>query len=194
MKKIGLTGGIGSGKTTISKVFELLKIPIYNSDNVAKNFISKNSFVKNQIFKSFGEEIMTNNKIDNKKLSTLIFNDMEKINIINNIIHPLVKEDFNKWCKKKKSKYIIKESALLFSSNSFLELDEIIFVKSSMETRIKRVMKRDNRTKKQVKSIIKNQNSDEFLEKSCKYIIYNDEDKFLTPQIMKLHEIFTKLI
>ena len=194
MKKIGLTGGIGSGKTTISKVFELLKIPIYNSDNVAKNFISKNSFVKNQIFKSFGEEIMTNNKIDNKKLSTLIFNDMEKINIINNIIHPLVKEDFNKWCKKNKNKYIIKESALLFSSNSFLELDEIIFVKSSMETRIKRVMKRDNRTKKQVKSIIKNQNSDEFLEKSCKYIIYNDEDKFLTPQIMKLHEIFTKLI
>ena len=194
MKKIGLTGGIGSGKTTISKVFELLKIPIYNSDNVAKNFISKNSYVKNQIFKSFGEEAMTNNKIDNKKLSTLIFNDMEKINIINNIIHPLVKEDFNKWCKKKKSKYIIKESALLFSSNSFLELDEIIFVKSSMETRIKRVMKRDNRTKKQVKSIIKNQNSDEFLEKSCKYIIYNDEKKFLTPQIIKLHEIFIKLI
>lgn len=194
MKKIGLTGGIGSGKTTISKVFELLKTPIYNSDNVAKNFINKNSFVKNQIFKSFGKEIMTNNKIDNKKLSTLIFNDMEKINIINNIIHPLVKEDFNKWCKKKKSKYIIKESALLFSSNSFLELDEIIFVKSSMETRIKRVMKRDNRTKKQVKSIIKNQNSDEFLEKSCKYIIYNDEEKFLTPQIIKLHEIFIKLI
>ena len=194
MKKIGLTGGIGSGKTTISKVFELLKIPIYNSDNVAKNFISKNSYVKNQIFKSFGEEAMTNNKIDNKKLSTLIFNDVEKINIINNIIHPLVKEDFNKWCKKKKSKYIIKESALLFSSNSFLELDEIIFVKSSMETRIKRVMKRDNRTKKQVKSIIKNQNSDEFLEKSCKYIIYNDEKKFLTPQIIKLHEIFIKLI
>ena len=194
MKKIGLTGGIGSGKTTISKVFELLKIPIYNSDNVAKNFISKNSCVKNQIFKCFGEEIMTNNKIDNKKLSTLIFNDIEKINIINNIIHPLVKEDFNKWCKKSKSKYIIKESALLFSSNSYLELDEIIFVKSPIETRIQRVMKRDNRTKKQVKSIIKNQNSDEFLEKSCKYIIYNDEEKFLTPQIIKLHEIFIKLI
>ena len=194
MKKIGLTGGIGSGKTTISKVFELLKTPIYNSDNVAKNFISKNSYVKKQIFKSFGKEVMTNNKIDNKKLSTLIFNDIKKINIINNIIHPLVKEDFNKWCKKSKSKYIIKESALLFSSNSYLELDEIIFVKSPIETRIQRVMKRDNRTKKQVKSIIKNQNSDEFLEKSCKYIIYNDEEKFLTPQIIKLHEIFIKLI
>ena len=99
MKKIGLTGGIGSGKTTISKVFDLLKIPIYNSDNVAKNFISKNSYVKNQIIKSFGEEIMTNNKIDNKKLSSLIFNDIKKINTINNIIHPLVKEDFNKWCE-----------------------------------------------------------------------------------------------
>ena len=194
MKKIGLTGGIGSGKTTISKVFELLKIPIYNSDNVAKNFISKNSYVKNQIFKSFGKEVMTNNKIDNKKLSTLIFNDIKKINIINNIIHPLVKEDFNKWCEEKKNKYIIKESALLFSSNSYLDLDEIIFVKSPMEMRIKRVMKRDNRSRKQVESIIKNQNSDEFLEKGCKYIIYNDEEKFLTPQIIKLHEIFIKLI
>ena len=194
MKKIGLTGGIGSGKTTISKVFELLKIPIYNSDNVAKNLVSKNSYVKNQIIKSFGEEVMTDNKIDNKKLSSLIFNDTKKINTINNIIHPLVKEDFNKWCKNKKNKYIIKESALLFSSNSYLELDEIIFVKSPMELRIKRVMKRDNRSKKQVESIIKNQNSDEFLEESCKYIIYNDEKKFLTPQIIKLHEIFIKLI
>ncbi len=192
MKKIGLTGGIGSGKTTISKVFKLLKVPIYYSDKAAKNIIRKNSYVKNQIFKRFGKQVMTNNTIDNRKLSILLFNDKKKIKIINNIIHPLVKKDFNKWCEKKKNKYIIKESALLFSSNSHLELDEIIFIKSPIELRIKRVMKRDNRTKKQVESIIKNQNSDEFLKENCKYIIFNNEEKFLTPQIIKLHKIFTK--
>ena len=192
MKRIGLTGGIGSGKTTISKVFELLKVPIYNSDKVAKNIISKNSYVKHQITKNFGKEVLINNKIDNKKLSILLFNDKKKIKIINDIIHPLVKEDFNSWCEKKNHKYIIKESALIFSSNSYLELDEIIFAKCPMELRIKRVMKRDNKTKKQVESIINNQNSDKFFEENCKYIIFNNEQVFLTPQIIKLHKIFIK--
>ena len=192
MKRIGLTGGIGSGKTTISKVFELLKVPIYNSDKVAKNIISKNSYVKHQIIKNFGKEVMINNKIDNKKLSILLFNDKKKIEIINDIIHPLVKQDFNSWCEKKNSKYIIKESALIFSSNSYLELDEIIFAKCPMELRIKRVMKRDNKTKKQVESIINNQNSDKFFEENCKYIIFNNEKVLLTPQIIKLHKVFIK--
>ena len=192
MKKIGLTGGIGSGKTTISKVFKILGVPVYNSDEVAKKILSDNELIKKKIIKNFGKQVLTKEKIDNKKISKIIFNQKGKLNFINSIIHPLVKSDFNTWCKKQKSKYIIKESAIIYKSKSDKELDYVIFVKTPLETRIKRIQKRDQKNKEEILSIMKNQSPDNFLENKCDYTIKNDDNSFLTEQILKLNEIFIK--
>ncbi len=192
MKKIGLTGGIGSGKTTISKVFKILGIPVYNSDEVAKNILNENELIKKKIIKNFGKQVLTEEKIDNKKISKIIFNQKEKLNFINSIIHPLVKNDFNTWCKKQKSKYIIKESAIIYKSKSDKELDYVIFVKTPLETRIKRIQKRDQKNIEEIFSIMKNQSPDDFLENKCDYTIKNDDNSFLIEQILKLNEIFIK--
>ena len=192
MKKIGLTGGIGSGKTTISKVFKILEIPVYNSDEVAKHILSKNKLVRKKIIQHFGKQVLTKGKIDNKKISKIIFKKQEKLNFINSIIHPLVKSDFNNWCKKQRSKYIIKESAIIYKSNSNKELDYVIFVKAPLETRIKRIQKRDKKNKEEIFSIMKNQSPDDFLENKCDYIIKNDDNSLLIEQVLKLNEIFIK--
>jgi len=192
MKKIGLTGGIGSGKTTISKVFELLGVPVYNSDEIGKKILKKDGLVQQKIKTHFGKKILTNNEIDNKKLANIIFKEKSKLKIINDIIHPLVKKDFKIWCERKNHSYIIKESALLFKSDTYTELDEIIFVKSPLELRKKRILQRDEKTNSDILSIIKNQSSDAFFEKKCDIIIYNNETKFLIPQILKLHDKFIK--
>ena len=121
MKKIGLTGGIGSGKTTISKVFEVIGTPIYKSDEVAKKILKTDTLVKRKVINIFGKKILTENKIDNKKLANIIFKDKEKLILINKIIHPLVKKDFKIWCEQQKNRYVIKESALIFTSNTHSE-------------------------------------------------------------------------
>ena len=101
MKKIGLTGGIGSGKTTISKIFKLLGTPVYNSDEIGKKILKKDSLVQQKIKNHFGEKILTNNEIDNKKLANIIFKKKSELKIINDIIHPLVKKDLKIWCERK---------------------------------------------------------------------------------------------
>ena len=192
MKKIGLTGGIGCGKTTISKIFQIIGTPIYNSDEAAKKILNQNTSVKQKIKNHFGIKVLTNNKLDNKKIANIIFKQKEKLKIINSIIHPLVKEDFTNWCEKQKAMYIIKESALIFNSNAYKELDHVIFVKSPLELRIKRIQSRDKKNEQEIFSIIKNQSSDDFLEKKCDYIITNNEHSFLIEQVFKLHELFIK--
>jgi dephospho-CoA kinase len=192
MKRIGLTGGIGAGKTTVSKIFQIIGIPIYSSDEVAKKILKKNDSVKQQMMKHFGKGILTNNNIDNKKIANVIFKKKDKLKIVNSIIHPLVKKDFESWCKKQNNIYIIKESALLFTSNAYKELDYIILIKSPLELRIKRIKSRDQKNEKEIFSIIKNQSSDDFLDKHCDYIIKNDENSFLIEQVLKLNEIFIK--
>ena len=192
MKKIGLTGGIGCGKTTISKIFQIIGTPIYNSDKAAKKILNQNILVKQKIINHFGTKILTKKKLDNKKIANIIFKKKEKLKIINSIIHPLVKEDFTNWCEKQKGIYIIKESALIFNSNTYKELDHVIFVKSPLELRIKRIQSRDKKNEQEIFSIIKNQSSDDFLEKKCDYTITNDENSFLIEQVFKLHELFIK--
>jgi len=192
MKKIGLTGGIGCGKTTISKIFQIIGTPIYNSDEAAKKILNQNISVKEKIINHFGIKVLTNSKLDNKKIANIIFKQKEKLKIINSIIHPLVKKDFTNWREKQKAMYIIKESALIFNSNAHKELDHVIFVKSPLELRIKRIQSRDKKNEQEIFSIIKNQSSDDFLEKKCDYIITNDENSFLIEQVFKLHELFIK--
>ena len=126
MKKIGLTGGIGSGKSSISQIFKSLGVAVYNSDQISKNILLKNSEIRKKIIYLFGEKILTNKKIDTKKISQIIFNDKEKLKSMNSIMHPAIKNHFKNWLKQQKGNYIIKESAIIFETKIEENLDQII--------------------------------------------------------------------
>lgn len=192
MKKIGLTGGIGTGKTIVSKIFKILGSPVYNSDEVAKQILLNNKYVKNEINKYFGKSVVIKGKINKKKLADKIFESEINLNFINSLIHPLVDKDFKVWCMNQNNKYIIKESAIIFKSSSHKELDHIIYVESTIKNRIDRVQKRDKKSIEEINIIIKNQPSDNFFEENCDFKIKNYENIFLIDQVFKLHNLFIK--
>lgn len=173
-KIIGLTGGIGSGKTTISKWFEAENIPVYIADNEAKKIMLLPETI-NRITATFGEEIVENGKIQTKELSKIVFNNPEKLNQLNQIIHPLVKKHFENWLKSKHQyPFIIKEVAILFESGSYQYCDKIITISTNEDSRISRVMQRDNCSKQEVLDRIKNQWTDEQRIAKSDYIIENN--------------------
>lgn len=173
-KIIGLTGGIGSGKTTIAKLFEAEGIPIYIADDEAKKIMQLPETIS-EIINYFGQEIISEGTIDKKKLSALVFNNPEKLKELNKIIHPLVKKHFDLWVKKSKAPFVIKEAAILFESGSYKYCDKIITVTALEETRIKRVMARDHCTKEQVLDRIKNQWSDQDKILKSDFVLLNDD-------------------
>ena len=138
IKKIGLTGGIGSGKSIVSKIFKILGTPVYNSDTVSKKILLNDNYTQEKIISLLGKDIMKNKKIDTKKISEIIFKDKIKLNAINNILHKELEKDFNKWLSQQKEDYIIKESAIIFETKIESKFDKIILVKSKKNTRIKR--------------------------------------------------------
>ncbi len=188
MIKVGLTGGIGSGKTLVSEMFSRLEIPIFNADHEAKFILNNDPEVIIQIKNTFGG-IYDTKEINRKKLASIIFNNQEALEKINSIIHPKVREYFNNWIKKQHSaKYIIKEAAILFESNAYKDLDATINVHADELVRINRVVKRDKTSIEEVKSRIKNQLSDEERLKLADYTIYNNGDNMLIPQILEIHK------
>lgn len=172
-KIIGLTGGIGSGKSTIAKHIEQLGIPVYIADLEAKKIL-ETVVVIDKIIDAFGENILENNKIDRTKLSKLVFENPEKLKILNSIIHPEVALHFKNWVAENQNfPIVIKEAAILFESGSYKDCDKIILVTAPKEVRIQRVMKRDNLSREAIESRIANQWSEERKEKLSDFIIIN---------------------
>ena len=188
-KIIGLTGGIGSGKTTIARLFEAEGIPVYIADDEAKKIMILPETIQ-LVGEYFGQDVIVNHQIDRKKLSEIVFNNPEKLKELNKIIHPLVKKHFDDWAKKQKSPFVIKEAAILFESGSYKYCDQIITVIASEETRIKRVISRDNSTKDAVLDRIKNQWSDSQKTSKSDYIIENEN---LNEAKLQFKEILKKL-
>ena len=191
--KIGVTGGIGTGKTTVCTIFKKIGIPIFNADEQSKILLKKNENVISKIIKVFGDNILDKKKIDTKKLGRIVFTNKQKLIELNNILHPRVIEKFDNWLLEQDSKYIIKESALLFESNTYKKLDKIILIQSPLKLRIKRVCARDNRTKKEVSKIIKNQLKQSEYIKLVDYVITNNEKTLITPQVMAIHKQLSEL-
>ncbi|MBN1251824.1 MAG: dephospho-CoA kinase [Bacteroidales bacterium] len=190
MIKVGLTGGIGSGKTFVSKIFKLLGAPVYNSDIEAKKLYTNNIIVKEKIISNFGSQIyFENGELNKQKLSEVIFSDKKSLQIINSIIHPAVKENFEMWLKTVKFPYIIKEAAILFESGAYKYVDKIILVTAPEHKRIERVIKRDNLDEKSVKERINNQLNQSELRKRSDFEIINDEKEMVLDQIIKIHNI-----
>ncbi len=190
MLKIGITGGIGSGKTTVCKIFHLLGVPIYYADDEAKKLLDQNENVRSGILKKFGNEVLNSNGlIDRKELASIVFNNKEKLDQLNGIIHPAVAEHFEEWLQKNKNaKYILKEAAILFESNAYKAVDRVITVVAPLELKIERAIQRDKTDRKTVEDRIKNQISDEEKMKRSQFVIINDEKQLLIPQVIEIHQ------
>lgn len=175
-KIIGLTGGIGSGKTTAAKYFEQLGFPLYNSDLRAKEIQNTNSEVIQAITKVFGPDAYVNGEMNRPYIASITFNDKEKLQALNAIVHPAVFQDFNEWINQQTSPYIIKEAAILIESGSYKNCDLIITVNAGIETRIERAIKRDQLQREQIEARIKNQLSDEERASYADFVLDNSKD------------------
>lgn len=187
-KIVGITGGIGSGKTTICKIFELLDIPIYYADDRAKELMNSDPEVKKEIISEFGAQAFKGNSLNKPFLSNKVFNDSGEVKKLNAIVHPAVAKDFEQWVEKQNTDYVLKEAALLIESGSYQNLDFLITVYSPKELRIKRIQQRDPfRSKEQIKGIISKQVTESKRQELADYIINNDEAELLIPQVLSLH-------
>ncbi|MGV0939619.1 dephospho-CoA kinase [Empedobacter sp. ULE_I140] len=172
----GITGGIGSGKSTAAKLFEELGIPVYNSDTRAKTIQNENSEVKVKIIAAFGEEAYNENGLNKPYLSKQVFQNNEKLKLLNSIVHPAVFQDFEDWKKAQKSDIVMKEAAILIESGSYKDCDVVISVVVDIETRIARTIKRDGLSREEILARINNQISDEERIAKSDFIIDNNGD------------------
>ena len=194
MLKIGLTGGIGSGKSTVARIFETLGIPVYYADDAGKRLMNENEALKTAIQKHFGEATYTNGKLNRQLLSSLVFNDPEKLKLLNSLVHPATIKDAEEWMQQQSSPYAIKEAALIFESGSQAQLDKVIGVYAPVAVRIHRVMQRDNASREAVISRMNRQINEEIKMRLCDYVVKNDEQQLLIPQVLILDGIFRTII
>ncbi|MDQ2719977.1 MAG: dephospho-CoA kinase [Bacteroidota bacterium] len=192
MLRIGLTGGIGSGKSTVAHIFEVLGIPVYYADSAAKRLMVENEELKNLIKKNFGEHAFKDDKLDRKYLADEVFHNSQKIDLLNSLVHPATIKDAAQWMEKQKAPYIIKEAALIFESNSQKDLDYVIGVKAPMALRLQRTIERDQLTAEEVNIRMDKQMDEETKLRLCDYVIVNNEQQLLIPQVLQLHERFLK--
>ena len=190
MLKVGLTGGIGSGKSTVAKIFEVLGIPVYYADDAAKQIMNTDKELKAALIKHFGDQTYQNDELNRPWLASIVFGDTEKLKLLNSLTHPATIRDANRWIQQQTSAYIIKEAALMFESDAYKYLDKIVGVSAPVELRIKRVMERDHVTRDEVLSRMNRQMNEEEKMKRCDFVIFNDEQQLLLPQVLKLHERF----
>ncbi len=188
MLKIGLTGGIGSGKTTVAKVFEVLGIPVYYADDAAKRLMNEDEVLQQKIISDFGEAAYADGKLNRQHISSLVFNNKEKLELLNSLVHPATIADAAVWFSKQKSPYVIKEAALLFESGTAAGLDFVIGVTAPETIRMKRVMDRDGVTAAEVKKRMQNQMEEPIKMRLCDFVIHNNEQEMVTLQVLKLHE------
>jgi dephospho-CoA kinase len=191
--KIGLTGGIGSGKTTVAKIFELLGVPVYYADDASKRLYATNKDLMTDLKKHFGEDIYTDEQLNRSKLAAIVFNDAAKLDLLNSLVHPLTIKDAEEWMQQQTTPYIIKEAALLFEAGSASVLDYIIGVSSPQPLRIKRVMERDGVGREEVLSRMQRQMDEESKMLLCDFVIKNDEQEMVIPQVLALHERFLEM-
>ena len=184
---IGITGGMGSGKSTVSKILRHLNYKVYNSDIRGKELIGEVRSIRDQLESIFGDEIFNNNKLDAKALSRKVFKDDSSLQKINSIVHPEVEKDFNSWiASNSNDKYLFKESALLFETGAFRHLDKTILIIADKDLRIKRVLERDvDRSKKEIENIISKQIDEYEASKLADVILYNNQDDLLLPRVIE---------
>ncbi len=191
--KIGLTAGIGCGKSLVARVFENLGVSVFYSDKEAKKLYEDPLFLQ-EITKRFGESVIENGAFQARKLADIVFNDKNKLRELNDLIHPKVFEMFDSWSEKQRSPYVIMESAILFENGLQSHFDKIIGISTPEDIVIRRVMQRDNCTEEQVRARMSNQMSAEEKNILADYLIIHDDSKMLIPQILNIHSEILKCL
>lgn len=186
MKVIGITGGIGSGKSTIARVFISMGFPVYNSDIRAKELINSQTELKEAIKQVFGQNIYTEQGLDRKKMAKIVFNNPEELKKLNQLVHPAVGKDFDEWKNRQTSGFVLKEAAILFETGIYKSLDKIILVTCDKEIRIARVMQRDSETREAILARMDNQWSDKKKTELADFVIDNSGKTLVIPQIISI--------
>ena len=194
MIKIGITGGIGSGKSIVSRLMKIRHIPVYNADDASKNILKTNQPIREKLKKLLGESIFSGEELNKAQMASLIFNNPDLLSKVNAIIHPAVFDDFEKWCNNQQSNMVACESALIFESGMNQYMDHIIMVSAPLKIRIERAMLRDNATEEQIKRRIKNQLPDEEKAKLSDFILVNDDRHAIIPQLNKILDQIKKYL
>jgi dephospho-CoA kinase len=189
MIKIGITGGIGSGKTTVCRIFQYLGIPVYNADYEAKKLMVNDKNLRKKIIALLGTDSYKNDELNRQFIAGQVFNNQELLTKLNSYVHPAVKQDFIKWSTKQKAPYVIYEAAVMIESGSYKLLDKLIVVTAPMEQRIARVCSRDNVDESKVRERIINQLTESEMLKYADYVIPNDGKNSLIRKVTKLHSI-----
>lgn len=187
MLRIGLTGGIGSGKSTVAKVFEVLGVPVYYADDAAKRLMNEDEELKQRIQEQFGEATYKDGRLDRKYLGSLVFNAPEKLQALNKLTHPATIADAERWMKQQNTHYAIKEAALIFESGARQQLDYVIGVSAPTPLRILRTMQRDHVTREEVIARMDKQMDESIKMRLCDFVLNNDEQEMLLPQVLELH-------
>ena len=188
MLKIGLTGGIGSGKSTVARIFEVLSIPVYYADEAAKRLMNEDEELKAQIVILLGDEAYSGGKLDRNYIASVVFHDPVKMEKLNSLVHPATINDANRWFSQQTAPYAIKEAALIFESGAQDLLDFVIGVYTPAAIRIERVIQRDHISREEILSRMKNQLEEDTKMGLCNFVITNDEKQLVIPQVMAIHE------
>jgi dephospho-CoA kinase len=191
--QIGITGGIGSGKSLVCKIFQVLGVPVYDADSRAKDLMTTDGILISAIKKEFGElSYQKDGSLNRQYLSESVFKDEVRLNVLNQLVHPRVGDDYQRWINEHRGHaYVLKEAALLFEAESYKVLDKVIVVHAPVELRIARVRTRDkHRTDEQIRDIMAKQMPDQEKLKRADFVIHNDESRFVTTQVLDLHQQF----
>jgi dephospho-CoA kinase len=188
MLKLGLTGGIGSGKTLVCQIIEKLSVPVYYADRAARELMNSDADLKESIRSMFGDQAYSKEGLDRQYVASSVFGDHDKLSRLNSLVHPAVRKDFFRWTEQhRESPYVVEEAAILFESGASVEMDQTVLVYAPEELRISRVMKRDGRSREDVLKRMEHQLSEEEKMKKADHILTNDGVQMLLPQVIELH-------
>lgn len=192
-RRLGVTGGIGSGKTTVCRIFRVLGVPVFVADNVARDLMSSDDEIRTQLNRIAGKDLYLSGSLDRKELARLIFNRPDLLRKVNETVHPSVLRQFDNWATAAESPYVIMESAILFEAGADSLVDRVATISAPVEERISRVMGRNDLSREEVIGRINNQLEDEEREEQSYYILNNADNEMIIPEILKIHEDMLRL-
>jgi dephospho-CoA kinase len=188
MLKVGITGGMGCGKSTISRFFKILGVPLYSADEAGKRLMATDPYLRTQIIQNFGEASYHDGQLNRSFIAEQVFSNIKKLALLNGLVHPAVIRDGEQWILQQQSKYVLKEAAILFESGSYKSLDLVIGVSAPFPLRLERIIKRDGLTPSQVMERINKQMDEDEKMRRCDFVVVNDENTPVIPQVLALHD------
>lgn len=192
-KRLGVTGGIGSGKTTVCRIFRVLGVPVFVADTVARDIMENEPEIRGSINQIAGKDLYATGTLDRKELARIIFNRPELLRNVNGAVHPAVLKRFEEWADNSTLPYVIMEAAILFEAGADALVDRVVTISAPVEERISRVMGRNDLTREEVIRRINNQLEDEEREEQSYYVINNSDNEMIIPEILKIHEDMIRL-